>query len=248
MNKLFVANWKMHGHAGLAKKLFSAAASLSNVKNVAVMVPFPYLYLAQQELANTGVIWGAQTLSVHSQGAFTGEVCAAMLHEFGCKMALVGHSERRSGWGELDSLIAKQAFAASSSGIKPVICVGEDLVCRERGVHFQHVKSQIENISKFLIDNKATGEFVFAYEPIWAIGSGKAANANDVESMHLFIRECLLQISIEFSSRCIIIYGGSVNSSNLEGLLAKQEVGGVLVGGASLKVNEFIDMVNICKV
>lgn len=248
MSKLFVANWKMHGHAGLAKKLFYAAASLSNVENVAVMVPFPYLHLAQQELVNTAVVWGAQTLSVHSQGAFTGEVCAEMLKEFGCKMVLVGHSERRSGWNELDDLVAKQALAASSNGVTPIICVGEGLACREKNIHFQYVKSQIESVSKFLIDNKAKGEFIFAYEPIWAIGSGKAANANDVEKMHSFIRECLLQISIEFSSKCIIIYGGSVNSSNLESLLAKQDVGGVLVGGASLKVNEFIDMVNICKV
>lgn len=247
MSKLFVANWKMHGHAGLAKKLLSVAASLDDIENVAVMVPYPYLYLAQQELANTAAIWGAQTLSMYSQGAFTGEVCAEMLSEFGCKMVLVGHSERRSGWGELDDLIANQALVASSNGIKPIICVGEDLACREKGVHFQYVKSQIETVSKFLIENKAKGEFVFAYEPIWAIGSGRAANADEVEKMHLFIRECLLQISIEFSSRCIIIYGGSVNKSNLESLLTKQDVGGVLVGGASLKVNEFIDMVNICK-
>ena len=239
MNKLFIANWKMFGSSGLACELFTTAANL-NYNNLALMVPAPYLDMAQRNLVSTSVEWGAQTMHPSLDGAYTGDVSALMLKDFGCQKVLLGHSERRKYWHENDELIANTAKIALEHSLEPIICLGEPLSVRKNDNHLDYVKNQFVSIAE-----KIQGEsFIIAYEPIWAIGTGETANCEQIDEMHSY----LMQLALEFTDNCRIIYGGSVNEANISPIVALDSVAGVLVGGASLNKEKFVEMVERCKV
>ena len=246
---ILIANWKMHGDAGLAENLLSSIAVLDHQGvDIGLMVPFPYLSMAQNKLKHTKISWGAQAMSSELKGAYTGDVSVSMLQDFGCKQVIVGHSERRKHWFESDLSIAQQAAVAILHDLVPIICVGESKASRDSGKYMEDIESQVKIIIEQLKLSQAVGKFIIAYEPVWAIGSGESASLGQVVEVHQAIRRCLLHLALEFSNNCIIIYGGSVNSSNLSELLSASEIEGFLVGGASLNTESFIDMVNVCKV
>lgn len=251
MQKLLMANWKMNGAQGQAATLFGALAQLdaADVKLV-VMPPAPYLAMAQTMLHNTEISWGAQTFRAEPQGAYTGDISASMLLDFDCQYVLVGHSERRQYWAETNAQIAAQAVAACSAGLVPVICVGETLTVRQADQHLAVLTHQISEICKVLLAEftEKLPRCIWAYEPIWAIGTGQSATPVQVAEVHDKIHEVLLHTSLEFSNQCRIIYGGSVNARNICDLMSQNHVDGALVGGASLDIEQFSKMVDLCKV
>lgn len=238
--KLVVGNWKMHGsHAANAELLQGIlAARPFAAADVAVCAPFPYLSEVAVTLANSGVAWGAQDVSAHAQGAYTGEVSAAMLQEFGCRFAIVGHSERRAYHGETDQQVADKAQAALSKGLTPIVCVGETLAQREAGETEAVVKRQLSAVIHTL--GQCIGEIVVAYEPVWAIGTGEVATPDDAQEVCAAIRGQVREsYGDEAADAVRILYGGSVKAANVAGIMAKADVDGALVGGASLDADEF---------
>ena len=225
---LVAGNWKMHGNraanGALLDAIVAGAGGLQGVE-CAVCVPFPYLGETAARLGNTPVSWGAQNVSEHAQGAYTGEVSAAMLKDFGCKYALVGHSERRQLYGETDALVAAKFAAAAKQGLTPILCVGETLAEREAGRTEEVVARQLGAV-KF--DNA-----VLAYEPVWAIGTGKTATPEQAQAVHAFLRERVPQ-------ETRILYGGSVKADHAATLFAQKDVDGGLIGGASLVARDFL--------
>jgi triosephosphate isomerase len=232
MRKPLVAgNWKMHGNrASNAALLDAVVAGIGGLQGVecAVCVPFPYLGEVAGRLKGTALAWGAQNLSEHAQGAYTGEVSAPMLAEFGCRYVLVGHSERRQLYGEADETVAKKFAAAAAKGITPVLCVGETLAEREAGRTEEVVARQLGAV-KF--ENA-----VLAYEPVWAIGTGRNATPEQAQAVHAFLRK-----RVPEGTR--ILYGGSVKKDNAASLLAMPDVDGGLIGGASLVAADFLEIV-----
>lgn len=238
--RLAVGNWKMHGDLPGNRALLDAvAAAAAGLKKAicAVCVPFPYLAQAQSALAGTRVAWGAQNVSQHPKGAFTGEVSAAMLLEFGCRYVLVGHSERRALFGEDDATVAAKAKAALDAGLTPIVCVGETLAERERNVTEQVVGRQLGAVAEML--GKALGASVLAYEPVWAIGTGRTATPEQAQAVHAYLRSLLAQRDPGLAEGVSILYGGSVKAANAAELFAMADVDGGLVGGASLAAQEF---------
>lgn len=239
--KLVVANWKMHGNLASNKQLFAAyIEKLSQLKNidVVVCVPYPYLAQAQSILQNTGIAWGAQNLSKDAIGAFTGEVSASMLKDFGATHVIVGHSERATAYCESDENIATKFIQAQQHGLTPILCVGETLIEREAGVMQMVVGKQLDTI----INQYGAAVFanaVVSYEPIWAIGTGLAASSEQAQSMHEFIRGKVATQDIATSTSLKILYGGSVNPKNAVQLLAMQDIDGGLIGKCSLNAQEF---------
>jgi triosephosphate isomerase len=229
MRKPLVAgNWKMHGNRASNGALLDAVVSgIGGLQGVecAVCVPFPYLDEVAGRLKGTALAWGAQNLSEHAQGAYTGEVSAPMLAEFGCRYVLVGHSERRQIFGETDGVVAKKFAAAASKGITPVLCVGETLDEREAGRTEEVVGRQLGAV-KF--ENA-----VLAYEPVWAIGTGRTATPEQAQAVHAFLRA-------RVPSGTRILYGGSVKKDNAASLFAMPDVDGGLIGGASLVAEDFL--------
>ena len=232
---LVAGNWKMHGNRTSNRALLDAVVKgLDGLKGVecAVCVPYPYLGETAVQLAGTRLAWGAQDLSEHAQGAFTGEVSAAMLAEFGCRYVLVGHSERRQLFGEGDAAVAAKFAAALARGLTPILCLGETLAEREAGRTEEVVVRQLDAV--FSLNRKENfGEAVVAYEPVWAIGTGRTATPQQVQDVHSFLRKRLLQ-----GTR--LLYGGSVKPDNAAGLFALPDVDGGLIGGASLVAADFI--------
>jgi triosephosphate isomerase (TIM) len=229
--KLVVGNWKMHGsHAANAELLQGILAARPLGAAAAVCVPFPYLSEAAVTLANSGLAWGSQDVSAHSQGAYTGEVSAAMLAEFGCRYALVGHSERRAFHGETDQTVADKALAALGKGITPIVCVGETLAQREAGETEAVVKRQLSAVIHTL--GQCIGEIVVAYEPVWAIGTGKTASPEQAQEVHAAIRAQLAAATAR-AKDMTLLYGGSV----------KPDIDGGLIGGAALKAVDFVAIV-----
>jgi triosephosphate isomerase (TIM) len=232
MRKPLVAgNWKMHGNRASNRALLEAVlAGLPGLEAVecAVCVPFPYLGEVAGALAKTPLALGAQNLNEHAQGAYTGEVSASMLAEFGCRYVLVGHSERRQIYGETDDVVAKKFAAAASKGLTPVLCVGETLGEREAGRTEEVVARQLGAV-KF---EKA----VLAYEPVWAIGTGRTATPEQAQAVHAFLRA-------RVPSGTRILYGGSVKKDNAASLFAMPDVDGGLIGGASLVAEDFLAIV-----
>lgn len=239
--RLVVGNWKMHGslpeNQALLGQIVAAAAGLKSA-SCAVCVPYPYLAQAQAALAGSKAAWGAQNVSQHPKGAFTGEVSAAMLADFGCRYVLVGHSERREYFGEDDAVVAAKAKAVRAAGITPVVCVGETLAEREAGVTEAVVARQLAAVAEVLGVDGLAGAVV-AYEPVWAIGTGRTASPEQVQAVHAFIRAQLAQRDAQLAGALKILYGGSVKASNAEDLLAMPDVDGGLIGGASLVATEF---------
>lgn len=235
---LIVGNWKMYGsHKANADLLDGIVGSGPVDADLAVCVPFPYLAEVAVRLAGTAVHWGAQDCSSHEQGAYTGEVSATMLQEFGCRYAIVGHSERRAYHGESDQLVADKAKAALSRGITPIVCVGETLAERESGQTQAVVKRQLSAVIHSLAH--CCGEIVVAYEPVWAIGTGKTATPEQAQTVHAMLR-AQLHAATPNAQAMTLLYGGSVKPDNAHALFAQTDIDGALVGGASLKAPDFI--------
>ena len=235
---LIVGNWKMHGsHSANAELLAGIVGARPFAADVAVCVPFPYLSGTAVALASTDIRWGAQDCSAHEQGAYTGEVSAGMLHEFGCRYALVGHSERRQYHGESDALVADKAKAALARGITPIVCVGETLVQREAGETESVVKRQLSVVIHALAH--CAGEMVVAYEPVWAIGTGRTASPEQAQAVHHLLR-AQLRAATSRADAMTLLYGGSVKPDNASILFSQPDIDGGLVGGASLKAADFV--------
>jgi triosephosphate isomerase len=236
--KLIVGNWKMHGsHASNAELLGAIVAARPFMADVAVCVPFPYLSETAVALAAHDIRWGAQDCSVHEQGAYTGEVSAAMLADFGCRYVIVGHSERRAYHAETDPLVADKAKAALARGVTPIVCVGETLAQRDGGETEAIVKRQLSAAIHALAH--CAGEMIVAYEPVWAIGTGRTATPEQAQAVHALLR-AQLRAATPRANDMKIIYGGSVKADNAAVLFAQPDVDGGLIGGASLKAADFV--------
>jgi triosephosphate isomerase (TIM) len=242
--RLVVGNWKMHGTvdanrallAGLLRDARRAAGA-----EMAVCVPFPYLSQVAAMLAGTEVAWGAQNVSEHASGAYTGEVSAAMLKEFECRFVIVGHSERRALYGETDAIVAAKFQATCNAGMTPVLCVGERLEDRERGATADVVLRQLDAVLN-LSGAPSLAKAVLAYEPVWAIGTGKTASPAEAEEVHALLRARIAKADAKVAADLTILYGGSVKGSNAGELFAMPDIDGGLIGGASLKADEFIQI------
>ena len=235
---LVVGNWKMNGNrASNAALLQSLVAAYPYTCDVAVCAPFPYLQEVAVSLAASSIRWGAQDCSAQEQGAYTGEVSAGMLQEFGCRYVIVGHSERRTLHGETDTLVADQAKAALAKGITPIVCVGETLAQREAGETEAVVKRQLSAVIHAL--GHCAGEMVVAYEPVWAIGTGLTATPEQAQTVHAVLR-AQWRAATSRADDMPILYGGSVKADNAASLFSQPDIDGGLIGGASLKASDFI--------
>src|SRR5687767_13756320 len=229
--RLVAGNWKMHGsRASVEALLDSLLQGLPKDAKVgcAVCAPFPYLALVAERLRATPIAWGAQNVSEHAQGAFTGEVSAAMLAEFGCRYVIVGHSERRQIYRETDAQVAAKYAAVRSAGMTPILCVGETLEEREAG--------RTEDVVARQLGAVAFSSGVLAYEPVWAIGTGRNATPEQAQAVHAFLRQKL-------PAETTVLYGGSVKPQNAAAIFAMPDVDGGLIGGASLVAKDFLDIV-----
>ncbi len=236
--QLVVGNWKMHGsRPANAELLCALRGARPYAANVAVCVPFVYLSEAAATLAGSDIQWGAQDVSAHEQGAYTGEVSVAMLAEAGCRYTLVGHSERRAYHAESDMLVAQKAQIALSRGVTPIVCVGETLAEREAGQTEAVVKRQLSAVIHQLAHCAA--EMVVAYEPVWAIGTGLTATPEQAQAVHAVLR-AQLQAATGHGNTMTILYGGSVKPDNAATLFSQADIDGGLIGGASLKASDFI--------
>ncbi len=200
-------------------------------------VPFPYLWQAQAALSGSTISWGAQNVSEHAHGAYTGEVGAGMLAEFGCKYAIVGHSERRTLFGETDEVVAAKADATLKAGMTPIICVGESWAERESGAGESVVVRQLDAVVSRI--GVRTSETVIAYEPVWAIGTGRSATPEMAQAVHQVLRKRLRKHDAS-AGDVPLLYGGSVKAGNAKALFACADIDGGLIGGASLNVDEFL--------
>ncbi len=241
--KLIAGNWKMNGCLAANQALLQAIISGMGVPaaHVAVCVPAAYLAQIQLLLKGSTIDLGAQDVSTHESGAFTGETSGAMLKEFGVRYCLVGHSERRQHHAETDTTVALKAQRALADGITPIVCVGETLAEREAGRTEEVVKRQLAAVIH--TNGHCISEIVVAYEPVWAIGTGKTALAEQAQEVHAVLR-AQLQAATGHSDRIHILYGGSMNAANAAQLLAQPDIDGGLVGGASLKANDFLAIIS----
>jgi triosephosphate isomerase len=241
--KLIAGNWKMNGSLSANQALVEALMAGIGAPScgVAVCVPAPYLAQIQGLLASSRAIdLGAQDVSQHEAGAYTGEVSAAMLKEFGVRYAIVGHSERRQYHGETDATVAAKAQRALSAGITPIVCVGETLAEREAGKTEEVVKRQLAAVIH--TNGHCISEVVVAYEPVWAIGTGKTATPAQAQQVHAVLR-AQLHAASGHSDRIQILYGGSMNAANAAELLAQTDIDGGLIGGASLKAPDLLTII-----
>ena len=239
--KLVVANWKMHGNLVLNEQLFTAyiqKLSLLSHVDIVVCVPYPYLAQAQALLKNTNIAWGAQNLSKDAIGAFTGEVSAMMLKDFGASYVIIGHSERATAYCESDENIAVKFKQAKTYGLTPILCVGETLIEREAGVMQLVVGKQLDTVINAYGASIFTNAVV-SYEPIWAIGTGLAASGEQAQTMHEFIRSRIATLDKSAADSLKILYGGSVNPQNAVQLFVMQDIDGGLIGKCSLNAQEF---------
>lgn len=249
--KLVVGNWKMHGDIKSNQILLeSIIGGLKEYKNAdyVVCVPNPYLFQARELLTSTNITWGGQNVNQHEQGAFTGAVAPHMLTDLGCTYVLLGHSERRVLFHETNLTAAARFDAAIKADLTPVLCVGETLAEHEAGLTEVIVASQMDAVMATLGDEdfaKAMQlNMVFAYEPVWAVGTGKTASPEQAQAIHAFIRNRIARRNADAAADVRIIYGGSVKANNAAALFAMPDVDGVLIGGASLLADEFVA---ICK-
>jgi triosephosphate isomerase len=236
--KLVVGNWKMNGglaaNAALLAELVAGWQPMPG-RRLAVCVPYPYLAQTAAALAGTPIAWGAQDVSEHESGAFTGEVSARMVAEFGCSYAIVGHSERRQHYGDTDAVVAAKAAAALAAGVTPIVCVGETLGERDAGTTLAVVSRQIDAVLGAVGGDAA--RLVVAYEPVWAIGTGRTASPDEAQAVHALLRARLAR---DGAAAVALLYGGSVKADNAKGLFAMADIDGGLIGGASLKATEFL--------
>jgi triosephosphate isomerase len=244
--KLIAGNWKMNGSLAANEALVHGVqhglvqALSGKHAQVAVCVPAAYLPQVQQLVKGSGIDLGSQDVSAHEQGAYTGEVSAAMLKDFAVRYAIVGHSERRQYHGETDEQVAHKAQRALSAGVTPIVCVGETLAEREAGKTEEVVKRQLAAVIH--TNGHCISEIVVAYEPVWAIGTGQTASPEQAQAVHAVLRG-QLKAATEHSERVHILYGGSMNAANAAELLAQPDIDGGLIGGAALKVADFLTII-----
>ncbi len=240
--KLIAGNWKMNGGLAANEALVKAmlAAIGTPACDVALCAPAPYLAQLQSLLQGSPIAWGSQDVSAHEQGAYTGEISVAMLTDFGCRYAIVGHSERRQYHGETDEVVAAKAQRALAGGVTPIVCVGETLAQREAGETEAVVKRQLAAVIHTV--GHCITEIVVAYEPVWAIGTGKTASPEQAQQVHAVLRAQLAAATTN-PKRIHILYGGSMNAANAASLLAQPDIDGGLIGGASLKAADFLQIV-----
>jgi len=243
-NALVIGNWKMNGetavnHALVGALVKSLAEQPVSGVDIGICPPSVYLDAVGRQLKDSPVFLGAQNLNEHDSGAFTGEVSAAMLRDLGCSAVIVGHSERRALYHEDDPAVAAKTVAALRAGLTPIVCVGETLAQRDAGRALEVVAAQVQAA----VADLAADEFdrlVVAYEPVWAIGTGKTASPEQAQEVHAHIRAVLAEVAGEAGKSVRVLYGGSVNAANAAELFAKPDIDGGLIGGASLKANDFI--------
>lgn len=242
--KLVAGNWKMNG------SLVANAALLAEIKaglvvaacDIAICAPAPYFAQCQAELAGSAIAWGGQDVSAHAAGAYTGEVAVSMLQDFACRYVIVGHSERRAYHAESDGLVAQKALRALQAGVTPIVCVGETLVEREAGQTDAVVGRQLAAVLDVL-DAAELARIVVAYEPVWAIGTGKTATPQMAQDVHLALRAMLAGKNPAAAVEVKILYGGSMKPDNAAELLAMPDIDGGLIGGAALKAVDFLAIV-----
>lgn len=235
-------NWKMNGTQVEAAALISGIEQgLGDVMHAEILVcpPFVLIPVVAEWLSGSRIAWGGQNLSPHKSGAYTGEVSGAMLRDFGCSHVIVGHSERRALYGESDQVVAEKFRAAQGVGLAPILCVGETLAEREANETEAVVARQLDAVVK-LAGIAALDHAIVAYEPVWAIGTGKTATPEQAQGVHAFIRARLAQISPTVAERLRILYGGSVKAANARQLFGQPDIDGGLIGGASLDAQEFL--------
>lgn len=241
--KLIAGNWKMNGglaaNEGLVRGLLAGLASAPSC-DIAVAVPTPYLAQVQALTAGSPIVLASQDVSAHASGAYTGESAAGMLKEFDVRYALVGHSERRQYHGESDAVVAEKARQALAAGITPIVCVGETLHERELGQTEAVVKRQLAAVIH--VNGHCISEIVVAYEPVWAIGTGRTASPEQAQHVHAVLRAQLAAASAH-ADRVRLLYGGSMNAANAAELLAQPDIDGGLVGGGSLKPEDFLKII-----
>lgn len=240
-SRLVAGNWKMNGNLAsnqaLLKALIPLLAPVSGAR-CAVCVPYPYLAQTEHILRGQGISWGAQDVCQYEHGAYTGGVSAGMVADFGCRYVIVGHSERRALFGDTDEVVAQKFAAVLKAGLTPIFCVGETLAERESGVMEQVIARQVDAvIAKSGVASLERA--VVAYEPVWAIGTGKTATPDEAQAVHAFIRGRVAEQDIRVADGLVILYGGSVKASNAAQLFAMPDIDGGLIGGASLVAEEF---------
>ena len=246
MRKTLVAgNWKLNGSKESIKELLDGIlAGMSEAKtDVAVCAPYIYIPLVQEILSGTDIAYGSESISEHDSGAYTGEISGPMLNDFACHYAIVGHSERRTIFAEQDTDTANKFAAARKHGLKPILCVGELLEEREQGITEEVVARQLDAVIE-LEGVEALADGVIAYEPVWAIGTGMTASPQQAQDVHAFIRGKIAALNAGVAEKVQILYGGSVNGGNADELFTMADIDGGLIGGASLKAEDFLA---ICK-
>ncbi|MDB0021836.1 triose-phosphate isomerase [Candidatus Pseudothioglobus singularis] len=246
MRKTIVAgNWKMNASKdsveSLVTDILSGASDVS--AEIIVCAPFPYLSQVEVLIEGSNLMLGAQNLNLNASGAFTGEVSAEMIKDFGANHVIVGHSERRSLYGETNKIVAEKTKAAIDSGLTPILCLGESLDQRESGKTEPVVSEQLNKVIK-MVGIEAFNNIIVAYEPVWAIGTGMTATPEQAQAVHKFIRDLLASSSQDIAHKTAILYGGSMNASNAVELISCADIDGGLIGGAALKAEDFLQ---ICK-
>ncbi|MGK5039500.1 triose-phosphate isomerase [Janthinobacterium sp. GB1R12] len=243
--KLVVGNWKMNGsrtsNAVLLSEIVAGLAASGAAS--AVCVPAPYLAQCQAQLAGTALGWGAQDVSAHASGAYTGEISVAMLQDFGCGYVVIGHSERRAYHGETDAQVAAKTVAALAAGITPIVCIGETLAQREAGQTDAVVAQQLGAVLA-AISADDVAKLVLAYEPVWAIGTGKTATPQMAQDVHQVLRAQLAAKNAVAAAGVQILYGGSMKPENAKELMAMPDIDGGLIGGAALKAADFLAIIH----
>ena len=241
--KIVAGNWKMNTLPAegveLAKGVAAGKAEVCDCVNFIVCPPFTHLHSVIETLKGSNIAVGAQDCATEAKGAYTGEVSAAMIAALGCEYVILGHSERRQYYGETSETLNKKMAQAYANNLKPIYCVGENLEEREEGRHFEVCKQQLEEVV-FNLTEEQFADLVIAYEPVWAIGTGKTATAEQAEEIHAYIREVLRSKFGTAAEECAILYGGSCKPSNAGEIFSKENVDGGLIGGAALKAEDFI--------
>lgn len=240
--KWVIGNWKMHGrlaeNAALLQAVAEGSGAIADVVRIGVCVPTPYLAQAQAMLSGRPLAWGVQDVSIYTHGAYTGEVAAEMVCEFGATLAIVGHSERRAYHAESSDLVAAKTRRALEAGLTPIVCIGETLDEREAGTTEAVVGAQLDAVLDLLSIEQAA-RIIVAYEPVWAIGTGRSATAEQAQEVHAFLRTRLVQKDASLA-RVAVLYGGSVKPENAQALFGQADIDGGLIGGASLKSQDFL--------
>jgi len=243
---LVAGNWKMNGDSASNSALLAGIlAGMPDKDRVKMLVcpPFPYLAATAHQVTGSRLALGAQTASEHAAGAFTGEVSVAMLADLGCDYVMVGHSERRSLYGETSAEVALKFKAVAAAGLKPILCVGETLAEREAGATESIISEQLDAVLE-LVGVAGLDGAVVAYEPVWAIGTGMTASPEQAQDVHHFIRGKIAAQDSDIAARILILYGGSVKGDNAAGLFSMPDIDGGLIGGASLKAEDFLAIAN----